>query len=86
MNVRTLRTSSKRQELVDLSSIYGISIIGIFYHKRVHDKEIKLEKLGEYTIITTSAWMNSNSASYGGIGILINNDALISLNWCDNID
>ena len=53
MNVITLRTSSKRQELVDLSSIYGISIIGIVDHKLVHDRQIKLENFGEYTIITT---------------------------------
>ena len=46
MNVRTLWTSSKRHELVDLSSIYGIRIIGIVYHKLVHDEEIKLEKFG----------------------------------------
>ena len=57
----------------------GISIIGIVDHKLVHDEEIKLEKFGEYTIITTSAWRNSNSASSGGISILINNDALKSL-------
>ena len=51
MNVRTLRTPSTRQELVDLSLIYGISIIGIVYHKLVHDEEIKLEK---YTIVTNN--------------------------------
>ena len=59
--------------------MYVISIIGIDDHKIVHDEEIKLDKFGEYTIITTSAWRNSNSTSFGGIVIFINNEVLKSL-------
>ena len=39
-----------------LLSIYGISIIGIVDHTLVHDEVIKLEKLGEYTILAKSAF------------------------------
>ena len=33
-------------------------------------------KDGEQIIITTSAWRNSNNASLGGIGIILNNKTL----------
>ena len=78
MNVRTLRKTTKRQEIAELASKFQISILGLIDHKIVHDDdETKIEKYGEYTMITTSAWRNKNNASSGGIGLLLNKTSLI---------
>ena len=39
--------------------------MGIADHKIVHDEKYVVEKLNKYTLITTSAWRNSNNSSCG---------------------
>ena len=73
MNVRTLRTQQKRIELIANMNRQRIAILAISDHKICHEDEINYEQLNNYTIITSSAWRNSNNASAGGVGLVINN-------------
>ena len=75
LNCRTLRKESKRSELANLLNEFSINILGIVDHKIVHDEEVRYEQLNKCTMITTSAWRNSNGASSGGVGLMINNYA-----------
>ena len=75
MNVRTLRKESKRFELANPLDEFPINILGIVDHQIVHDEEVRYEQLNKCTMITTSAWQNSNGAASGGVGLMINNYA-----------
>ena len=66
LNVRTLRTTSKQEELLYLSTKYNISIIGLVDNKIVHKEETRIEKVLGNILITTSAWRNANNAASGG--------------------
>ena len=52
-------------------NILYINYIGIFYQKINRAYNIRYENIGNLTLITSSAWRNSNNASVGGIGIMI---------------
>ena len=75
MNVRTIRLQNKRNELAELTRKNNINILGIVDHKICHEEKIKYEKYEKLTPITTFAWRNSNNASSGGVGILIDNNS-----------
>ena len=75
MNVRTIRLQNKRNELAELTRKNNINILGIVDHKICHEEKIKYEKYEKLTLITTSAWRNSNNASSGGVSILIDNNS-----------
>ena len=77
MNVRTL--NSKRQDISELLNKQNISIIGVVDHKLVYTDETRYTILGEQTIISTSTWRNSNNATFGGIGIILNKKTTESL-------
>ena len=81
MNVRKrkMRKKSKRQEISELLNKHNISTICVVDHKLVHTDETRYERIGELSIITTSAWRNSNNSSLGGIGIILNKKILASL-------
>ena len=49
----------------------NINILGIFDHNINHTDKIVYENIGNLTLITSSAWRNSNNASVGGIGIMV---------------
>ena len=55
MNVRTSRKNSMNQEISELLNKHNISIIGVVDQKLVHTDETRYERIGEQTIITTSA-------------------------------
>ena len=71
MNVRTIRLKSKKEELANNMKMNNINILGIVDHKINHTDKIIYENIGNLTLITSSAWRNSNSASVGGIGIMV---------------
>ena len=57
LNVRTLRTDDRREELSHSFEKQGIDILGIQEHCIVHeDTPVKYEKLLGSTLITTTAW------------------------------
>ena len=59
-----------------------MSILGIADHKLEHtDGNFQTEQHDKCTLITSSAWRNSNYASCGGVGLLISNNVESSL--CD---
>ena len=71
MNVRTLRKTTKRQEIAELASKCQISILGLIDHKIVHDDdETKIEKYGEYIYSPYfSFFVSSSRGGYrGGLG------------------
>ena len=75
-NTRTLRTADKRPELANNFNKYRLSALGIVDHKIVHeDDPILVQQLDNCTLITTSAWRNSNGAACGGVGIVVSKDA-----------
>ena len=49
----------------------NINILGIVDHKINHTDKIRYENIGNLTLITSSAWRNSNNSSVGGIGIMV---------------
>ena len=51
--------------------INNINILGIVYHNIYHVDKIRYENIGNLTLITSSEWCNSNNASIGGIGIMV---------------
>ena len=68
LNVRTIRLSHKRHELVNNFTENGIDILGVVDHKIVHDDEpIRFEQFDNCFLITSSAWRNSNQAASGGV-------------------
>ena len=71
MNVRTIRLKSKKEELANNMKMNNINILGIVDHKINHTDTIRYENIGNLTLITSSAWRNSNNASVGGIGIMV---------------
>ena len=82
LNVRTIRQNGKLKELAHLFNTYQQSIIGIIDHKLVHtDDAIKTTNLDKCSLITSSAWRNSNGAASGGIGIVISK--MIEKSLCD---
>ena len=71
-NVRTLRSKARQLELANLVIKQNISILGISDHKIVHEEKYQSTSIDNCTLITSSAWRNSNNASSGGVGLLVN--------------
>lgn len=90
MNVRTIRLKSKQLELVNNCESKSISILGIVDHKIVHENReapVLFQSLGKYTLITTSAWRNTNNSAAGGVGLLLDRkaeNALAEVNQWNN--
>lgn len=73
---RTLREKEKRLEMARNFKKCKLNILGVVDHKIVHkEHHILIEQLDNCTLITTSAWRNSNGAAAGGVGIVVNNKA-----------
>ena len=70
-NVRSLRTKAKQLELCNLSNEHNISILGIADHKIIHKEKHLSKTVDNCTLITSSAWRNSNNAANGGVGLLV---------------
>ena len=72
LNVRTIRTPDKLLELTNNFNNCNLSILGIIDHKIVHeDDPVLTQQLDNCTLITSSAWRNSNGAASGGVGLLV---------------
>ena len=72
LNVRTIRSKDKREELANAFNSVKLNILGTVDHKLVHeDENIRTEQLNNCTLITSSAWRNKNGASCGGVGLLV---------------
>ena len=71
MNVRTIRLESKIQEHANNCRNQQINILGVVDHKIVHEDPVVYEQIGGNTLITTSAWRNSNNAAVGGVGLML---------------
>ena len=76
MNVRTIRTDSKRSELANNCNKHKIAILGVVDHKIVHrEEDIKYQPCENYMLITSSAWRKSNNSASGGVGLMISKSA-----------
>ena len=82
-NIRSGREAWKIQELAQLMDQFGISIVAIQEHRRVHKEEIKYEHIDNHLLITSSAWRNQAQAAVGGVGFLLNKKAESAL--CETI-
>ena len=51
------------------------SASSVFRNTRVHEDEIKIERINKHFLITSSAWRNSSQAATGGDGLIISRDA-----------
>ena len=72
LNVRTIRTPDKLLELANNFNNCNLNILGIIDHKIVHeDDPVLIQQLDNCTLITSSAWRNSNGATSGGVGLLV---------------
>ena len=67
-----VRSKARQLELANLISKQNISILGISDHKIVHEGKYQSTLIDNCTLITSSAWRNSNNASSGGVGLLVN--------------
>ena len=62
----------QKQNVGSLFNQFSLYILGVVDHKIVHDDdEIVYRNLNKCSLITTSAWRNSNNAASGSVGILI---------------
>ena len=76
LNVRTIRTVEKREELGHLFEESGLQILAIQEHRILHDEPIKRTRIGiKSHLITTSAAKNTVEAAVGGVGPVINAEA-----------
>ena len=79
-NVRTLKNENKMSEIIASANATQLDIICLQEHRFIHeDIDTKEYSIGEWHIITGSAWKNSVNAATGGIGILINKTSFNSL-------
>ena len=86
LNVQTLNKIGKTSELLLSSMDTKQDVIGIQEHRFMHlDVETKEHNIGDFKLITCSAWKNSINATIGGIGILLNKNAYNSLNCIEKI-
>ena len=89
LNTRTLSEEYKRKELANIFNKVNLSILAISDHKIVHTKDddkIKYWKLDNCTLITSSAWRNSQGAAVGGIGILLSKQAEKSISEVTSVN
>ena len=71
-NIRTGKEDWKIKELACLMDLYGISVIAIQEHRRIHKEELLYEHMDDHLLVTASVWRNSAQAAVGGVGFLIN--------------
>ena len=71
MNVRTIRCKNKQKELAFNCKTHNIKVLGVVDHKIVHEDPLLYSDLDSHLLVTSSAWRNSNNASAGGVGFLI---------------
>ena len=85
-NVRTLNRIGQLPELTASAIDHNIDIICIQEHRYTHSKDIKYHDSGNrWTLATASAWKNSVNATVGGVSMLIEPQALKSLNSIEKI-
>ncbi|XP_071480868.1 craniofacial development protein 2-like [Diadema antillarum] len=76
LNVRTIRTGDKREELGHLFEESGLQILAIQEHRILHEEPIRRTRIGVRShLITTSAVRNSAQAAVGGVGFMISMEA-----------
>ena len=82
MNVRTLRSESLRNELLDNCKTHVVPLLGLVDHRIVHDKDILNYSVADRTI-TFFDWRGTNTIS-GDIDIVIDRTAegaLVNMEW-----
>ena len=79
-NVRSLTKNSRKQELSQSFSKQNLDVLSIQEHRSYHpDSEFLHSSLGKNTLITSSAWKNSQGSTIGGIGLLLSPKASSNL-------
>ncbi|XP_066913167.1 craniofacial development protein 2-like [Clytia hemisphaerica] len=79
LNVQTLPSVLKKQELAHHAKTHGIDVICIQEHRIVHSEILLQEKINGYTLLTSSAWKNDINAATGGVGFLLSYRAVKSI-------
>ena len=85
-SVRTLNRIGQLPELIASAVEHKIDIICIQEHRYTHTKDIKYHQTGNgWVLATVSAWKNSVNATVGGVGMLIGQRAIKTLNSIERI-
>ena len=85
-NVRTLNRIGQLPELTASAIDHKIDMLCIQEHRYTHSGDIKYYDTGNgWTLATASVWKNSVNASKGGVGMLIGQQSLKSLNSIEKI-
>ena len=56
---------------LDIFNKLNLHILGVSDYKIIHKDAIAVQKSENCSLIASSAWRNTNNATYGGVGILI---------------
>ncbi|KAJ8401417.1 hypothetical protein AAFF_G00386480 [Aldrovandia affinis] len=71
-NASTVREEARLAELAHCAKKRGVEILGVQEHRRVHAHDpIVYFKVGNCSLITSSAWQNEAQAATGGVGLLL---------------
>ncbi|KAJ8384488.1 hypothetical protein AAFF_G00205090 [Aldrovandia affinis] len=71
-NASTVREETRLAELAHCAEKRGVEILGVQEHRRVHAHDpIVYCKVGNCSLITSSAWRNEAQAATGGVGLLL---------------
>ena len=67
-----------------MDDMNNINILVIVDHKINHADKIRYENIGNLILITSSVYRNSNNASFGGIGIMVDRFSLYFISEIKN--
>ncbi|KAJ8393714.1 hypothetical protein AAFF_G00057670 [Aldrovandia affinis] len=72
INASTVREEARLAGLAHCAEKRGVEILGVQEHRRVHAHDpIVYCKVGNCSLITSSAWRNEAQAATGGVGLLL---------------
>ena len=76
LNACTVREEARLIELAHCAEEWGVEILGIQEHRRVHnDDRIVHRRVERCTFISASAWRNEAQAATGGVGLMLGSRA-----------
>lgn len=71
-NACTAKGEARLVELAHCAEVWGVEILGIQEHRRVHtDDWIEYCRVERCTFIAASAWPNEAQAAKGGVGLML---------------
>ena len=75
-NACTVREDARLAELAHCVEEWGVEILGVQEHRRVHTEDrIAYRRVERCTFISSSAWRNEAQAATGGVGLMLGSSA-----------